>query len=1026
MKKNKLTSIIIGIVTILGISTMPILNHETVNEAKAAVTTYHVSFDSALATANFPVAIQRTAKNILISDVAGVDASNVPGKPTLHFDGYLKTSLSDNAQLTTTSEHPNYATLDISFDDSPNYEYTIKSYSITFGIRTAYGSFTSKQYVGTKFLDSHSPKISKDTSTYTINADPGDHITKIIDEVAVNPSSSTYGSPVTVINIYGIDLTYEKHTMVTHAKVNPTCTKSGTREYVTCGDDQYKYYRDDNNNLVTFEDDSVLVLEPTGHNWKSPASYTWSTDEEHNFTCMAETFCTNPGCSERLYSDAKEITQKVIALPTATTLGRASLTATFDNPTVFPEETLNLDLPTFGAGSPDYNVDYQWQVDQITGEYQCTASLYAVIFFPTSPDYGLLFLTTEAATVTNYIYVAPTCVSTGIRRYVATFNQMYFAEGSLYDVEMPIEPDAHDWGEPSYEWSFPENDVPHCTATIVCNLDEFHIDIIEGITYSEVRTAPTPATPGKIIYIAKFFDDRCEDQEIVSDVPPLNPIDFNIRYVWQLNGDGEYICTGYATKKDDSSVFYTETGTSKLIVEKKCTCSEDGYGHYESTFVTSIFEKQVSTETVIIPSPGEHVYYDYWVYDKLPTTTETGLRSHHCMYCDHFIDQESVPVLTAEAEKETAKSIIRPEDPVEEAIIDEALDKIAQEDLDEITDLVNTTMNDLNEQLEQAKMAGDQAKIAECEAKIEITQAVTKSSVVISSEKQDNIAEGEALSKALPEDSPIDLENIFDDFIERQMDLLLNKNQETKKSKSLLKDSKDTSEGINFDISAETYNNAIEFVNDSIDHMEDAAVRIRECSCEELTVTMEVYIYSIQYSTFQDFDKEAADAEFVENAYSAIMLQMQSEVVAQLELELEKTASQIEKDPAKEKLIKEQIDAVKDIEQFEIMVMEILREQYAALTGYDVTLEEFEPVYRTMFKRWALNEEQDVDITLDELTNAVVDKKVNKDTTFNISFDAPGQSEIILLATLGGAIILGIAGAIVGTTIYKKKHKKEE
>ena len=1025
MKRFKIPYIFLYISVLIGI--LVSINNAVINTScKKVEATVLSSYNLSYTTDQAKLMQNQTtygSYDIPMHEVCGLPASSAPGTPTLHFSGYYKASNDTPPILSTNASSPDSATFSIDFANSPNIDYVIKSISITYNISAEALNNIQKMraytYSANKTLSSFNKAVNRGTANTTFTADPGEHITKFA--LVVTPVSS--GANQITTGIWNISLDVERHSVTKHDEVKASCTESGVKEYFECTECSNKFIKDKDGSFTFAEQDSDLIIDPLGHKWETP-QYTWSINNEHQFICDGYSYCLNDGCRETKSATSSNISHTINALPTSRTEGSVTYTATFENSDLFQTADLNITLPIFNVEDTTYKVEYVWGFDDVTQDYGCNATLTANVTIQGQNDYVELFLSSEKATINKDVVLAPTCVSAGIERYTAKFTKEYFDLGSTKDYEIPIDRDAHQWGEPTYAWTYPEGDVPQCTATIVCDLEESHVDIIEGITYSQVRTIPTPATPGKIIYVAKFFDDRCEDQEITVDVPPLNPVDCDIGYVWQINGDGEFICTGYATKKDDPSILYTETGNSQLVVEKPCTCSEDGYGHYESTFVSPIFEKQISAQVITIPSPGEHVYYDYWVYDKLPTTTETGLRSHHCKYCDHFIDQETVPVLTKEAEKETAKSIIRPQDPVEEVVIDEALEKIPQESLDEITDLVNTTMNDLNEQLEQAKAEGDKEKIAEIETKIEITQAVTKSSVVISSEKQDNLDAGAALSEILPEDSPIDLENIFDDFIQRQMELLLNKNQETKKFKILRQHNEETSEGVNFDISAETYNNAIEFVDDSIEHMEDAATRIRECSCEKLTVTIELYITSIQYSTFQDFDKEAADEEFVENAYSAIMLQMQSEVVTQLEAELQKVSTQLEKDPARENLIKEQIAAVQDMEQFEIMVMEILRQKYAVLTGYDVTLEEFEPVYRTMFRRWALNEEQDVDITLEELTTAVVDKKVNQDTVFNVNSSYLGKSEIILLSCLGGAFGALLIGVVTYFIIKKKKEAK--
>ena len=966
----------------------------------------------------------------------GGSIHSFPGNPSLHFDAIYKNSEPGSyPYVCATSDHSTYGDFYLEFGDTTANAYSFTSFSVCFEMPTSSTIISLKSFILTYYSNDSVVKTVDKTSsaafdgtvhTISDNFNPADKITKVQFRANVAGNAIRFGIGAKICAFTSGKVNVHVHERVFHERVAPTCTKSGMKEYYSC-DCGLLFVN--NGGVYSVTTANELVLDPTGHNWSTP-TYTWASDADRDFTCVSSRYCQNEWCKDVETSVAQTITKQITIMPSSQLEGEAKITATFEEATVFSPSTKVISLPIFDNYVSDaYQATYNWFNDASTGTLGCQAKMFAKVDLE-GDDYALLEITSEYATVTSEITLPPTCVATGIETYTATFTKEYFKNGSTKEVTLPINPEGHDWKNPIYEWHYPDNDIPYCTAKIICNLDETHIEIITGTTFSEIRTVPTLSTPGKIIYVAKFYDIRCENQEISSLIDPLNPNDFDVNYVWKTNPDSSIICTGYAKNKIDNSIIYTETGTTDFIVDKKCTCKEDGFGHYEATFKTSsLFNKQIRENKVTIPTPGEHVYYDYWIYDKMPTSTDTvGYRSHHCMFCDSKKDIETIefpsdkPEEIIELCKNVVEGIVRPEDMDEEYEIEKALEEIPQEALIEITGLVGNETNDLNKKLEEGLISKE-----EYEHKMETVQAVSKSSLIIASQQESAIKEGKIVAATLPKNKTIDLGNKINDFYTRQMDILLNKKpQANDPILKLLHINDDEEGGINYDISPEAYNKAVQFVDESVAHMESSSTRLRECSNEKITTTIEVYITTIQYSSFQDFDKEKADNEFVKNAYEAIMLQMQSEVLNQLEEELKKTSSQIEKDPAKENLIKEQIESVNDFEQFEIMVKEVLRQNYNTITGYDIALEDFNPIFETMFRRYALNEEQDVDITLEDLTKAVTDKKVNKDCSFNVNTSSLGNSEIIFFSCLGGGLglilILGITLYVVG----KKKMKGGE
>lgn len=754
-----------------------------------------------------------------------------------------------------------------------------------------------------------------------------------------------------------------------------------------------------------FEEDKTLYasweLDPSEYgNWN--ISYNWHNNDQGDFVCDANLI-------HKVDTDSYEtinsinISNEITTKATFTEKGIKTWTATFNDPRL--PESVQTTTEYGPVIKDDFIYEYAWSGDDTTG-YSCHGKATYI------DDPRIVY--EEDASITSFVSREPTCDLEGIRVYVASFDTFVFEAQYL---DKPIEKTEHIWGTPTYTWIKSDTTDYEVKAEVVCVNFSTHTKSETVNVSSTITVLPTLTTPGEIVYTATFTDPSFETQTRTEVIPPLDITDFDILYSWYYENNEKY-CFATAISKNYQDLHYDETAKGYVVVDVPSECEIDGQGHYEADFDFIFFSHQVDDEVVAVPPHG-HVYYDYWIYDRMPTLTEGGIRSHHCIYCDHITDIEITDKLNATNAQESVKSIIHPESEIEEEIIDNALADMPKETLMELSSLVNVSQNKLDEDL----IAGLITK-EEYEEKVEIIQAVSHSTLILGSEEQESIDDGILFNEVLPTNTSLDYENIFEDFYERQMDILLNR-KNNDPVKSLFSENDDEVDTVNYNIDAETYNSAIEFVDYSLDHMLDAGSRIRECSCESLTVTMEVYVTQIQYSVFTDFNKEEADKEFVENAYAAIMLEMQNETKSQLEDQLKQVSSQLEKDPAKENLIKEQIKAVEDNEQFEIMVMEVLRQNYNAITGKEITLEEFEPIYREMFRRWALNEEQDVDITLEELTNAVVYKKTVEDTAITVNTN-PGGPEIIIFSCLGGGLLLAILAGVLTSVFISKKKKKED
>ena len=205
--------------------------------------------------------------------------------------------------------------------------------------------------------------------------------------------------------------------------------------------------------------------------------------------------------------------------------------------------------------------------------------------------------------------------------------------------------------------------------------------------------------------------------------------------------------------------------------------------------------------------------------------------------------------------------------------------------------------------------------------------------------------------------------------------------------------------------------------------MESSSNLVHECDGEENVVYVEQYVSSLSMKMFKDYNEQQANEEFVEMAYEAIFKFVQQESLKALDniyqdnLESGKYFGS-ELDKLKKDYESKKLELEND-EQFEVIMLNALKEKYIALVNkkhddgiYSLEekeallenvedLDQFEVIYKDIFRKWALNEESE--ITLEELTSTVVESfttiKVNKELT---------KEEIIIISSIAGLSLLAV------------------
>ena len=408
--------------------------------------------------------------------------------------------------------------------------------------------------------------------------------------------------------------------------------------------------------------------------------------------------------------------------------------------------------------------------------------------------------------------------------------------------------------------------------------------------------------------------------------------------------------------------------------------------------ITITFKSATTTED------GEYVYIE-GLFEEVGEIVSAGVLAENFK-----IGQTEGRNITPAQEAEIRNNIPVDQNPK----VDESLEVLPDETATEIISVIGSTNSAIDADSELTPEEKEEAYSA-------VKKAI-EASVVVGAQQSTATEDGETINEVLPVNSTIDMSDTLNEFYERQMDVLLGRGTPNRIHFRAPNNEENT---IDYTIPEEDYGKMISYVDTSVENMTDAALQLRNCSGIEMIAVVETYIQKVLVSSFREYDKEAADEEFVAQAYESIMKTMQQQVLEILEKE-----HQPSNNPEKEAQYNETIEAVKDYETFEQMVIEVLRQKYVSATGQEVDIDTFEGMYMDIFRAWALDEPElnPHGITLEELTNATIEVTTNKANhmTFNAKFS---KGENIFLIVFGSVTALSIAGAIAIPTILKKKRE---
>ncbi|MCR5203569.1 MAG: hypothetical protein K6E47_00760 [Lachnospiraceae bacterium] len=208
------------------------------------------------------------------------------------------------------------------------------------------------------------------------------------------------------------------------------------------------------------------------------------------------------------------------------------------------------------------------------------------------------------------------------------------------DLIIPVDPDAHVWGEVHYIWA---DDLSACTATCTCQLNDEHVESEDVEVQSEVIEEPSCVWTGIKKYTATFTNPAFETQYKEVEIP----VDSDA-HLW---GYEEYIwaedystCTATRTCQLNDNHVESEVATAESTVEKEATCSETGIRKYTATFTNTAFETQY--EEVEIPIDPDAHEWGEWVVTVPPTVTSEGERQRVCKHNPNHVETEKIDKLT--------------------------------------------------------------------------------------------------------------------------------------------------------------------------------------------------------------------------------------------------------------------------------------------------------------------------------------------------------------------------------------------
>ena len=189
---------------------------------------------------------------------------------------------------------------------------------------------------------------------------------------------------------------------------------------------------------------------------------------------------------------------------------------------------------------------------------------------------------TETGNVTSKVTKQPTCSAQGQATYTASFKKDGF-ETQTKTVEIAIDPNAHEWGSPTYAWSADNKTV---TAKRTCKHNAAHVQTEKSTVTQEVTKQPTCIAKGQITYTVSFENAafKTQTKTMALDVDPQKHAWGSPTYTWSKDNS-----TVVAVRKcaNNATHMQVEVASSTSKVTKTATSKAAGTRTYTAKFKAS-------------------------------------------------------------------------------------------------------------------------------------------------------------------------------------------------------------------------------------------------------------------------------------------------------------------------------------------------------------------------------------------------------------------------------------------------------
>lgn len=217
---------------------------------------------------------------------------------------------------------------------------------------------------------------------------------------------------------------------------------------------------------------------------------------------------------------------------------------------------------------------YEWADDN--------SKVTATREFGYAEEDGFHVIDTETETAeTTAVTVDPTCTAKGKTTYTAVFENPAFSVDPKV-VEIPVDENAHDWGEPTYEWS---DDNSTVTAKRVCGNDASHVEEETVNTTNAETTTATCETGSVTTYTAEFTNAAFAKQtKDVTNNDALGHDWGEWETIKEATADEEgfqrRVCRRDANHIEEKVIPKTHTHTLQKVALKKATSAAAGNIEY--------------------------------------------------------------------------------------------------------------------------------------------------------------------------------------------------------------------------------------------------------------------------------------------------------------------------------------------------------------------------------------------------------------------------------------------------------------